>query len=135
MGVVSAALLVPLVPLLVAVAHWGGIMAVAWLMLGHLLVTLIVVCLLIQRRVGIALGDQWRAIQPVVIASAAAWVVARALADALRDSPPLLAFGAAASAALAAYAAVLWLADPGLPRAAFRYLGQAIGRAPAGAPS
>jgi PST family polysaccharide transporter len=135
MGVVSAALLVPLVPLLVAVAHWGGIRAVAWLMLGHLVVTLVVVCMLIQRRLGIALGDQWRAIKPVVIASAAAWVVARALADALRHSPSLLAFGVATGAALVAYAAVLWVAEPGLPRAAFRYLGHAIGRVPAGVAS
>jgi hypothetical protein len=135
LGLLCGVLLVPAIPLLFAAAHWGGIAAVAWVVLGHMVVTLVGVCVLVQRRVGIALTAQWRALQPVVIAAIPAWIAARAVADGLQDSTAFLALVASAAAALAAYAAVLWLADPDLPRDVRGYARRAFSRLPAGAAS
>ena len=128
-GKISLVLLVAHIPALILAAWLGDTTAVAWVMLGYMIVFLAGVALVASRRGGAALDEQWRAVRPVVLAGAVAWGVSRALAS--------LSFAAAAQLALAvaggvaSYALVIWLVEPALPRTTFRSLARAFRRVPA----
>lgn len=128
-GKISLVLLIGHIPALILAAWLGDITAVAWVMLGYMIVFLVGVALVASRRGGAALEEQWRAVRPVVLASAVAWVVSRALASLSLDAAIQLALAVAGG--VASYALVIWIVEPALPRATFRNLARAFRRVPA----
>jgi O-antigen/teichoic acid export membrane protein len=128
-GKISLVLLVGHIPALILAAWLGDITAVAWAMLGYIIVLLAAVALVASRRGGAALNEQWRAVRPVVLAGAVAWVVSRGLASLSFAAAPQLALAVAGG--LASYAVVIWMVEPTLPRTTFRGLARAFRRAPA----
>jgi PST family polysaccharide transporter len=129
-GRISLVLLVAHVPVLVVAAELGDITGVAWAMLGYIVVFLAAVSMVAARRGGAALGDQWRAVQPVVFACAAAWLATRGTSAGV-SLPAAESLTLSVAAGLAAYALVLWLLEPTLPRTALRTVARALGRVPA----
>jgi O-antigen/teichoic acid export membrane protein len=129
-GRISLILLVGHLPALFLAAKFGDITAVAWVMLGYIVVFLFAVSIVAARRGGASLGEQRRALQPVVLASIVAWIVARALAATVSlSAPPLLAVSVIGG--VVAYGLVVWLLDPALPRTTVRTLARAFRRVPA----
>jgi len=128
-GKISLVLLIGHIPALILAAWLGDITAVAWVMLGYMIVFLVGVALVASRRGGAALEEQWRAVRPVVLAGAVAWVVSRALASLSFDAAIQLALAIAGG--VASYALVIWIVEPALPRTTFRNLARAFRRVPA----
>ena len=128
-GRISLFLLLGHLPALALAATFGGITAVAWVMLAYIVVFFGAVAVVAARRGGATLAAQRRAIQPVVIACVGAWLASRALAAGV-------SLGAAESVALsvagglAAYAVVLWLLEPALPATTARAVAQIFRRVP-----
>ncbi len=127
MGVVDLIIMLPLVPALVLAADLGGITAVAWVMLGYVVVSGIVLALLVHRRGGVSLAEQWRALMPVIVACAVSWAGARAVADAVTG-------GAAASlvasiaTGIGCFVVVVRVIEPGLLPVALRQIARTLGR-------
>jgi hypothetical protein len=96
-------------------------------MLADVAGTAVALAVIAHRRAGIALARQWRALRSVLLAGAVAWGLGRAAAELADAAPPLLALVVSAAAALAAYLAVLALAEPAALRGARRQAGNALG--------
>jgi hypothetical protein len=97
----------------VLAAMFGSIETVAWVMLGHVAVSLAIRMVAADRSLSVPLRSQWKTLRPVVLGSAAAWGVARALVDALTWAAPLTLV-AALAAGTGVYLAVISLAEPGV---------------------
>ena len=80
-GAFSVAILLPLVPALIAAAALGDITTVAWVVLGDLLVSLGFMSVMVARRGGVGYVEQWRAVAPIAIASVPAWAASRGAAQ------------------------------------------------------
>ena len=127
----SVLVFLPLVPGLVVAAELGGITAVAWVMLADILLSLVILGLLVQRRGGVPVIAQWRAIMPVAVGCAGTWLVVWAVAQAMSESAPGLTLAACVVAAAATYAAAVSVVEPGLLRDALAQVRRALGRVPA----
>jgi O-antigen/teichoic acid export membrane protein len=127
----SVLVFLPLVPGLVVAAELGGITAVAWVMLADILLSLVILGLLVQRRGGVPVIAQWRAIMPVAVGCAGTWLVVWAVAQAMSASAPGLTLAACVVAAAATYAAAVSVVEPGLLRDALAQVKRALGRVPA----
>jgi hypothetical protein len=101
-GTVAFVLLVVQVPLLFVAARLVGITAVAWVLLGGVIASSVILVMFARPRTGIGLSQHWFAIWPVAGACAGTWVAARA-AHALVPSPPSLSLVATVAAGVAAY--------------------------------
>ena len=127
---ISIVLLVVHIPALIVAAWLADITAVAWAMFGYMAVLLAAVAYVAARRGEAPLAAQWRAVRPIVLAGAVAWIVTRALAEAVTlDAGALLAVAVAGG--VASYALVVWLLEPALPRTTVRSLARAFRRVPA----
>lgn len=113
MGTIAAAFLVLLVPGVFLAANLSGIVAVAWVMTANLTCSLFVLSHLARTRAGVAIGRQWAAVRPVVVAAVPCWIAARLVADALDGAPAFVALVLACTAGLAAFAAVVTAMDRG----------------------
>jgi PST family polysaccharide transporter len=134
MGLVSILSLLLYIPTLFLAAEASGIVAVAWVVVGNLVLTGTALAVIASRRAGVPVREQWRAIQPAVLACVAAWPASRLVADATGDLPPALSLAAASAAGLAAYLLVLFVADRTLPKQAAAQMARALGRSRATAP-
>jgi len=112
MALISALVLLPLIPGLAVAGVFGGIAAVAWVVLADIVVSLLVLAYFADRRAHVSLRSQWLAIKPVVIASPFAWAAARAAAEASSSAPPLLSLVAAVAAGGVAFLALVTLVEP-----------------------
>ena len=70
---ISIWVLIVLVPALILAAH-VDLVAVAWVLLGHCVLTLVIQTALAKRFIGLTVGRQIRALLPVAVASVPAWV-------------------------------------------------------------
>jgi O-antigen/teichoic acid export membrane protein len=131
MGVISALVLLAMLPGLVVAAELGGITAVAWVMLADITLSLLVLGFVAERRAGVPMVSQWRALSPIVVGCAGTWGVASAVVRAMSDASPGLALAGSALTALATYVATISILDPGLLRHAFAQVGRALGKLPA----
>ena len=122
---ISAGTLPVFIVATVLAASLGSIETVAWVMLAHVAVSLMIRMVAADRILSVPLGDQWRAIRPVLLGSAAAWAVARALADALTWAAPIT-LGAALVAGAGSYVAVISIAEPGVIRRSIEKLRRTI---------
>ena len=124
-GRVALVLLPLLVLAIYLAAELGGIVTVAWVMVGHAVVSASVLMTLVRRHAGVPLGSQLRAMAGPAAAAAAAWATARGVAEVTESLAPLLSLAAAGLAGLAAYVAAAQIAAPGL-------IAEAVGRARSG---
>jgi O-antigen/teichoic acid export membrane protein len=109
-------------------AHFSGVTAVAYVMLGHILVALALVMYMVQRVLGESVLRQLLSLRPLVLAGAVAWVLTRVVADALAHSDPTVALIAAAATTVVAYFAALWLLAPNLLRNGVGQVRRALAR-------
>ncbi len=130
MGLVAILSLLLLVPALFIAADSSGIVAVAWVVTGNLVLTGTVFSVIAARRVGVPVRRQWRAVRPALLASIAAWPASRLVADATGGVPSPLSLAAAVAAGGAAYLLALTVVDPSLPRQVLGQLAKALGRSP-----
>jgi O-antigen/teichoic acid export membrane protein len=134
LGRLGALMLLPLVPGVVFAAKFGGTEAVAWVMLGSVILLLLAVSFVAERRAQIAVRDQWRAVRPIAVACPFAWLAAWSLARATEVHAPAVALTAAVLGGLAAYAVGVSLLAPGILRDAAAQLSRLRRRPPSAAP-
>jgi lipopolysaccharide exporter len=130
-GVVGRLSLIVLPPhvILVVVAAWkGDTTAVAAVMVAMVAITWCLVAGLVDRRTGVKLGDQWLAIQPIVIAGALAWIAARTVVALTHDAAAFWSLSVAVAAGVVTYGLSILVLDPPLPAYAFRQFARALGR-------
>jgi len=120
-----------MLPGLVVAAELGGITAVAWVMLADMTLSLLVLGFVAERRAGVGVVSQWRAVRPVLVSCTVTWAAVSAVAEAMSSAAPGLALAACALTALGTYAAVVSVAEPGLLRDALVQVGRVLGRVPA----
>ena len=133
-GKVSMWLLVPLVPLLLVAAHLGGIVAVAWVMVGQLLVSVVALVVLAARRGGVTVGDQWRAMRPMAIASVLAWAATSLVVRATAGAGAVPALVAPVACGMATYLLGIRLLAPTLLAEVVGRVRRALRPAPADTP-
>jgi len=134
-GRISAALLIPFFAGLYVAAEFGGITAVAWVLLAHMAVGYVLLSFAIDRVTGVSVATQWRALQPLVLASAIAWIATRATADALDGIAPLLALVVASLVAFLVYLVGVRVFTPKLLTQAFSQIRRALSRSAPQAPA
>jgi lipopolysaccharide exporter len=128
MGVIDVIVMLPLLPALVLAAHLGGITAVAWVMLAYMVVSGFVLAVLVHRRGGVSLADQWRALMPVLIACVVSWAATRGVAEAMAGGPAAAALVASVATGTACFLATVSVIEPGLLRVALRQIARTLGR-------
>ena len=89
-------------------------------MVADVFVMLGIVVSIATRRVGVPLRRQWNAVRTSVMASVPAFLAASAVSELMQGDAPALALASSLGAGIAAYSAVVWWAEPGLPREAVR---------------
>lgn len=135
MGIVSAFVLVPLIPGAILAAHFGGIEAVAWVMLADISLSLATLSYLADRRCGVSVRRQWSAAMPAVVAAAPAWGVSRVVAIATEDWSEAAAAAASLGVGMLIYAVCLSLIDREALRIARAQIARTIGRGEDAAPA
>ena len=130
-GVAYAVLLVLTIPALVLAATWGDAESVAWVMVVNVLFTVSILAVIAHRKAGVSVGSQLRAVRPVLIAAIPCWAGTRLVADATADMAPAASLFLAVFAGIAAYAAVVMVIAPDLPKEALRQGRRVLGRAAA----
>jgi lipopolysaccharide exporter len=114
MAILSAVVLVPLVPALLLAAEAGGIGWVAWVVLGDIVLSIVLLSIFAERRAGVSVSEQWLAVRPVALACPLAWVAGRLAAGALDAVPDGLALAGGVASAFSAYVLALRLLDRAL---------------------
>lgn len=130
-GWISVALLPPLVAGLFIAAEASGIVGVAWVLLGHMVMTYAILTVSVARVTGVTVRRQLAALGPLIAASAIAWVATRLTSDALGDMAPFLALVLSTLVAFGVYLPAVRLLSPPLLAKAVGALKRALGRPPA----
>jgi PST family polysaccharide transporter len=103
-------------------ARYGGIDAVAGVLLAYMLVIAVLLMRVVARRAGIPVRKQWIALRPMLLASVVSWTATRAASDALHGMQPVLWLLLTGAVCLVAYTVTIGLSDREL-------LGRAAGHA------
>lgn len=127
-GAVTGVLVLPLAAALVAAASFGDITTVAWAMLADIVVALGILAWLAQRRAGVSLSRQWRAIRPVAMACAVSWIAARATIELAEPMAAALELALGAIAGGGSYLLALRLIEPGLLKTVAHQMARTLGR-------
>jgi lipopolysaccharide exporter len=125
-GRLSIALLVPFLPALVAGAELGGTTGVAWVVLGHLAVTIALLAVLIHRRLDVSLRRQAAALRSLVIPAVGCWATARLCSQPTAELAAGAALAIAVIAAAAVYLVLVLATDRELLGVAARELRRAL---------
>ena len=123
----SAAVLVPEIPLLIVAAHQSTT-AVAAVVLGETLLTAVATAVLVQRRVGLAIAAQARVLAPLLAAGAVAWLASRGVAELTDGISPVVSLALGVAAGAAGYAAAVWALEPDTFSFARQQVRRAFGR-------
>jgi O-antigen/teichoic acid export membrane protein len=115
-GRLSLLLLPPQVVGIYLAAEYGDITTVAWVMLGHIVLSLALVMGMVQRVTGHSVPRQLAELWPLLAAALVAWALTRLLAGALDEQAPALALIACGAAALSSYLVTIRLLAPTLLR-------------------
>jgi O-antigen/teichoic acid export membrane protein len=124
---INGVLYIPYFAGLVVAASESGIEAVAWVIVGYMLVSLVVIGFACWRRVGVPVMDQVLAVWPAVLACVPAWLAGYVAAHLLKGEPWLSLIGTTA-ACLGCYLAVLSLIDFELVKRSIAQIRRTIGR-------
>jgi PST family polysaccharide transporter len=134
-GRISVIGLAPFAIATVAAAHFGGITAVAWVLLAYMVILTALLMRVVAHHADVPIRLQWQALRPLAVACVASWLATRATADALEAAAPFVCLAASGAVCVAVYAIAVRLGDPEVFRMALRQLRRALGgRAPAVAP-
>lgn len=125
---VSVITLLLLLPSLVLAARAGGITAVAWVMVGEVLVSTLLIARAIQRLGGIPALSQWAAVRPICLAAPLSWLAAWTAAAATAGAPAPAALGAAGAAGLITFLVLVAISAPGLLPSAVADMSRVVGR-------
>jgi PST family polysaccharide transporter len=109
----SAATLPAFLAGVILAAALGDIEIVAWVLLAHVVVSLLIRAVFAARQLEVPVREQWRAVRPALLGCAVAWAVARVVADTLSWAAPLTLV-AALLAGAGAYLAVVSVVEPGI---------------------
>jgi O-antigen/teichoic acid export membrane protein len=129
LATISTMLFVLQVPALFIAADRSGIVAVAWVMVAHAVVSIVVLSVYTAPAAEISLARQLGAISPVLLASAAAWFASRGAANLTEAEWAGASLALSLAAGAAVYAGVVWLVDRSLLRSVAAQLRRALGRA------
>lgn len=127
-GWISGAMLLPFFLGLYLSASMGGIEAVAYVLLGHMTILMVLLMLTVQRVSGTRVSEQWKALQPLFIASAVSWGATRWSSDRLEHLPSLVVLVIVSAIAVVVYLGVLHLQDRALLPHSIRQIRRALGR-------
>jgi lipopolysaccharide exporter len=131
-GRISMVGLAPFAVGTIVAAQFGGITAVAGVLLGYIVIIGALLTRVVAREAGVPVRSQWRVLWPLFLASAVSWLATRATADALHAAPPILAFVLTGLACVVSYAVTVRVSDPDVMGIAVRQVRRAVGR---GAPT
>lgn len=126
-GGLTAAILVPEVPLLIVAAHSSGT-AVAWVILAQAIVSIPLLARIVHHKLGIHIVPHMRAVLPILGATAAAWASSRLVANGTTDIPAFASLLLSALAGLLIYGLIVALLDRRTVRLAFRTARRMLGR-------
>jgi hypothetical protein len=127
---VSAVSLVALIPALIIAASASGVVAVAWVIVAHVVGVLAALAVSLQQRAGLPVFAQVKTVFPIVLAALIAWATARIVVEASAAMPAGGTLGVSVAAGAAAYVAVLSAAQPGLLREALGQASRTLRRPP-----
>ena len=125
--------IVVLIPLLILGANINGLDGVAWVLTAHSGAMAGVLGLVVSRRGGVTLREQWAAVRMILLAGAIGWAVARLTVAVAAGVPAIFGLLAAGTAGMAAYLATLSIAQPDLLGQAVRQAKRTVKRRPAAA--
>jgi PST family polysaccharide transporter len=125
-GRISVVGLLPFTAATVLAAKFGGIEAVAAVLLVYMMIIAALLMRVVGRRAGIPMASQWRALRPMLAAAAVSWLATRATADSMSGAPPVLALAATVAVCLTVYVAVIGLRDPEVLKHAARQIRRAM---------
>lgn len=120
-GAISAMLLVPLAPALVAGAAIADATGVAWVVLLHLTVTLVLQSAVAHRHLGVAVRRQWHALRPLVLPAVTCWGLTRLVATLTEGLAAGLTLASAGAAGVAVYVLMIRVGAPELLRTVVDY--------------
>lgn len=127
-GIYSFAVIAALIPAFILAAHFGSITTVAWVVTADSFSSLVFLLVMIRLRANVSYGEQWRSLQPVLIACVPTWLVGRLLSDLLSSAPSLLTLIAAVTGSLGVYLGTLALVSPGTIAESLQQVGRTIGK-------
>jgi lipopolysaccharide exporter len=128
MGIVSAFVLVPLIPGVIFAAHHGGTEGVAWVMLGDMVLSLATLSYLADRRCGVPVLEQAKVVWPAFVASAVTWCTTRLVAELMDGTEPAFALLGSVGVGMLTYVVVLSLVDRDALRTAATQIGATLAR-------
>lgn len=120
LAAIAAATLVPFTPALLLAATHGGLVAVAWVTLAEILVSLVVIAVYARRRAGVALRDQWNALRTTFAALLPCWALTRLVVELTTEAPPAVSLALSALTGALVYGGAMFVMEPTLVRSALR---------------
>jgi lipopolysaccharide exporter len=126
-GVIALGLLALQVPALFIAAATGGLVAVAWVLLAGVCVSVLALVARVRHRLGAGFRAHAGAVAPVVAAAAAAWGTTRVTSHALRSMPAPFTLVVAVVAGTGVYVVILSVLAPGSIRRAFDQMRGTVG--------
>lgn len=127
-GRISVLGLGPFAVATVLAAKFGGINAVAAVLLVYIMISATLLMRIVSRRAGIPMRQQWSALRPMFVAGGVCWLVTRATANAMDAASPLLALIVSAGVCLVVYVLIVHLGDRQFLRTALRQAQRAMPR-------
>jgi lipopolysaccharide exporter len=127
LAALSAAILVPEIPLLIVAANQSTT-AVAAVVLGETMVATVAAAVVVQRRVGLAIAAQARVLAPLLAAGAVAWLASRGVTELTDGISPVVSLALGMAAGAAGYAAAVRILEPDMFTFARHQLRRAFGR-------
>lgn len=122
---VSLVLLGPFTLALAAAAAWGGILAVAWVVLAYAVLSAGAIACFAVSRAGVSLSRQWEAVRPIALACPLAWVASRAGAS-VPIGAPLAELALSIGGGMATYLAACAVLERGLLRQGYGQIRQTL---------
>jgi PST family polysaccharide transporter len=97
-GLISTLILLPLLPALVLAATYAGPVAIAWVVLGDTVLSLVLLLILLQRHELVSIRTTAAAVWPAVVAGVPLWVAARLVSESGLPPASALLLGVAVGA-------------------------------------
>jgi lipopolysaccharide exporter len=107
----SVGILIPLIPGFIIASLIGHLTAIAIVVVIDTMISMVLLGLFVRRYVGVRLRDLWLAVEPIVLASPAAWAMTYFVDHEVISHPAGLSLLAAVAAGLGTYAVALVVLD------------------------
>jgi O-antigen/teichoic acid export membrane protein len=127
---ISAGILVPLIPGFIIAINVGTLTAVAIVVLGDALISLLLLGIFTVKYLELSAAKLWGAVRPIVLAAPVMWLVTWSVGRAAGPDHAIIGLVLATLAGLGAYAMVITMFDAALLRRAVSQVLRTVGRAP-----